>query len=302
MPSPSLFPEQGELWNRMLADRLSTMIRLLDVATVVFDGTFPYQGVIDARLQNPDVTFVWCRRGRWKQSITSDALEFAHHFRLVLEPGELLSPASTGPSADVAVAKLPPILLLDREELADRSLSSRELGLAENTEAVLIQLGAGNINSLARVLTSSFSALRESEFRSAQMCWSGSPISKSRPELPEDVRDVSHYPISRYFNRFRFGISAAGYNSFHEHIVYGLPAIFIPNAKTVTDDQYARALSAQKRGLGVVAEDESTPALQRACERMSALLRSRDTAEGRQPVTFVNGAHTAADMIESLSR
>jgi predicted glycosyltransferase len=64
-------------------------------------------------------------------------------------------------------------------------------------------------------------------------------------------------PLSLYYRAFDFSISAAGYNSFHEVISFGLPTLFVPNRAPLMDDQAARASFAQDIGAAVeLAEHE----------------------------------------------
>ena len=51
-----------------------------------------------------------------------------------------------------------------------------------------------------------------------------------------------------YRNCFDFGIIAGGYNSVHESLFLKLPSIILPNTRTGTDDQLARALNAAEKG------------------------------------------------------
>ena len=48
---------------------------------------------------------------------------------------------------------------------------------------------------------------------------------------------VRDFPLSRRFRAFDLAVSAAGYNSFHELLRFGVPTLFIPNQDTALDDQ-----------------------------------------------------------------
>ncbi len=52
---------------------------------------------------------------------------------------------------------------------------------------------------------------------------------------------MSVYPLSRYLRAFDAAVVAAGYNSYHEMVMAGVPAAYVPNLATTTDDQLARA-------------------------------------------------------------
>ena len=64
------------------------------------------------------------------------------------------------------------------------------------------------------------------------------------------------FPLSQHFRAFDFSIAAAGYNSFHEVINFGLPTIFVPNRHPSMDDQAARAELAQDIHAAFVLEED----------------------------------------------
>jgi hypothetical protein len=51
---------------------------------------------------------------------------------------------------------------------------------------------------------------------------------------------VRHFPLARVLHAFDAGVSATGYNGFHENLPACLPTVFISNIRG-TDDQEARA-------------------------------------------------------------
>jgi UDP-N-acetylglucosamine--N-acetylmuramyl-(pentapeptide) pyrophosphoryl-undecaprenol N-acetylglucosamine transferase len=109
-----------------------------------------------------------------------------------------------------------------------------------------------------------------------------------------EVHLIQHYPNSRFFEAFDLAISAAGYNTVHELLFFGVPAILIP-MKRLTDDQEARARAAERAGAAVVVNEpeELTAALQRVLAD-DALARLRNSAQRLVPV---NGADEAAYVI-----
>ena len=71
------------------------------------------------------------------------------------------------------------------------------------------------------------------------------------PVRRRNLRYLSAFPNARHFRAFDFAVSAAGYNSFHELLHYGLPTIFVPNDQQKVDDQRARAEWAESRGAAI---------------------------------------------------
>ena len=61
----------------------------------------------------------------------------------------------------------------------------------------------------------------------------------------------SLYPVSDYLGAVDLMVTNAGYNSFHECVYGGIPAIFVPNESPEMDDQNLRATYAYASGLGL---------------------------------------------------
>jgi UDP-N-acetylglucosamine:LPS N-acetylglucosamine transferase len=121
------------------------------------------------------------------------------------------------------------------------------------------------------------------------------------PDLPDNVRSFSTFPISRYLNAFDATVSAVGYNSFHEATAAGLPAIYVPNENPSQDDQLARAEFAARRGFALLARQQQPEALIAALEAVLDPQRrtSMRLAAGR--VSSENGALAAARLVTQLA-
>jgi UDP-N-acetylglucosamine:LPS N-acetylglucosamine transferase len=123
--------------------------------------------------------------------------------------------------------------------------------------------------------------------------------SLTRLDLWNDVTIVSGFPLSRIFNAFDFSIAAAGYNTFHEVTVFGLPTLYVANPQRHMDDQVARAEFAAQRG-AAIASNGSMDMLEQGIQRlMQPKVRSRMRSAMRRLVR-PNGARAAARAIESL--
>ena len=70
-------------------------------------------------------------------------------------------------------------------------------------------------------------------------------------EVPGTWCDAAFYPVADYFGAIDLMITNAGYNSFHECVYGGIPAIFVPNESPEMDDQHLRATYAYASGLGL---------------------------------------------------
>lgn len=249
-------PSRGALgvptgeWNRMFGRRFVAALERHRPEAVVFDGTWPYLGLIEARERFPEIGFVWSRRAMWKEDTPPDQLRKQPYFDLVVEPGEFAAAFDRGPTRQADALRVGPIVLLDPKDVMDRATARSALDLDLHRPAVLVTLGAGNINDVSSDLGVVVAGLSEDTQR--QVLVTKPPIAGAVGATfdPARVRFLSTYPLSRYANAFDFAVSATGYNSYHEHIAFGLPSIFVPNLATRTDDQLARARYAQQAGVG----------------------------------------------------
>lgn len=96
-------------------------------------------------------------------------------------------------------------------------------------------------------------------------------------------------------------ISAAGYNSFHEILFHGIPAIFVPQMAAYMDDQERRALAASERGLSGTILASEMLLLER---EVAAFLDGGKAAEIRRNLKKAElpqpGNRAAAQLIEGL--
>ena len=159
----------------------------------------------------------------------------------------------------------------------------------------LVALGAGNINDTSQQTGAVVAALQR---LGVDICMTQTAIAESN-RTGGSVHVVRDFPLSRRFRAFDLAVSAAGYNSFHELLRFGIPTLFIPNQDTALDDQQGRAQFAADRGLAHMLSGVSVSA---------ATLLLRDLLEhGQHMVANVplldrgNGAAAAAMHLRKLS-
>jgi hypothetical protein len=251
-------------WHAYLRRRLDELIRRHRPAALVFDGTFPWRGLLAVREDHPDVRMIWSRRGMWRPGADPTPLEHTDRFDLVIEPGEIADPIEAGPTRgrDDAL-RVGPVLLLDGSEQLGPEAARDQLGLDRDRPAALVQLGAGNINDVGSTLGVVVDRLGRVD--DLQVCIAESAITDEPTEAVQ-VHRFSVYPLARYLRAFDLAVSAAGYNSYHELITTGVPTIFVPNLDTATDDQSARARFAADEGAALTLQDPDPASVDRAID------------------------------------
>lgn len=284
-------------WNTYFAARLTRALTTFDPDAVVFDGVWPYQGLLTA-LESGRAHRVWVRRGMWKPHISPAQLEKAGQFDLVIEPGDYAATYDRGATTQVSGAlRVGPITILDQSELLDRDQARKELGLDLQAQIALITLGAGNINDVSDVQAAFIDEVEQlgSGWRAVV---TRAPIAES--SSPDRTKTVSVFPLARYSRAFDFAVSATGYNSYHEWVSAALPTVWVPNTHTITDDQNARGHFAADHHLGLNLIEPDRAAIRAAVRRMADGRTRSDFVQYLRAVRARNGAHEAADHLRTL--
>lgn len=254
-----------EEWNGLLEEELSICFEVHKPSMFIFDGAFPYRGMLRA-IQHKNMTKkIWLRRGMFRKgsSIPVDSIE---HFDAVIHPQDSHSNLNEFVQHSLEVLHCPPIIMLEPEEIFSKEKSRRLLAVPDDCICIYVQLGAGEINDIESEIRITLEALTKHENVYVVL---GESLIGNRIDfdLPR-VRIVRDYPNSLYFRGFDATIQAGGYNSFHETKFHKIPALFFPNLDTGMDDQLARCLVAEEEGWGIVLKSRSISSIGQSCERL----------------------------------
>jgi UDP:flavonoid glycosyltransferase YjiC (YdhE family) len=231
----------------------------------------------------------------WRRGMSAEYLARAAWFDDVLTQGEFAAAYDRGATSNAGGVRVGAVTLLDTEELEDRDTARRVLGLPLDQRLALVALGSGDINDTSHETAAVLEALRR---LGVGICVAQAEIARS-VRTRADVHVVREFPLSRLYRAFDLAVSAAGYNSFHELLRFGLPTLFVPKLTTALDDQQGRARFAADRGLAHVLEqvsvDAATPLLCDLLERGHAMV-ARVSSVDRG-----NGASAAAVHLRKLA-
>lgn len=299
IPSQSDTGTNHSEWDDWVRYELGELLDRYDPNVVVFDGNNPSTGLIKAVLSRRRRGLVWVRRGMIG-STPSPYLGNSCYMDLIVEPGEIAGELDVGSTVDRKheALQVSPITLLDRDEILPRNAARKELGLSPEGKAVIVQLG-GNANRNVVSLTSEIIDLlkRFSTLQIVLVEWENSSV--EFPNWPS-VNILRGFPVSRYFNAFDFSISAAGYNTFHEVMAFGLPSIFIANRHPSMDNQGARAEFAQQHSAGFDLREEELYHLPAICEILMTDQATTLVRDEMNKLHLGNGAAVAAAAITEL--
>ncbi|HEX6299493.1 MAG TPA: glycosyltransferase [Acidimicrobiia bacterium] len=285
-------------WNKYVERRFDAFLTEVGSDVVLFDGVAPYPGIINALMGFPTISAGWLRRGMWLRGRTEVQLAKASAFDFVIEPGDIASPADTGPTARLDSIRVPPVSLLEVVPMLDRDEAAAALSLDPARPSVLFGIGSGQPGEAADARqVARDQALHHSDWQVGTV---SSPLSTdvgagSEHDVP--IRGV--YPLMRYLTAFDAAISAAGYNSVHELIPAGVPSLFVPKSASQTDDQIARATYLADHDLALVAMDHDLESVRNQVERLLGGDRTwlQEALAAQQRETMLGGARAVAGFL-----
>lgn len=298
--------KQKPAWEQILDTRMRLMLDRVKPSVVVVDHVNPPEVIRQIRRDYPDVTFVWSRRGLWRQQRKPAGLRMADAFDYVLEPMDLAAAIDMGFTTRQWEGTLyvPPITLIQRDELLPRAAARQELGLPDDGTAILLNLSADTTEQLVDLMAR-IQVLLRTRASSDEKLTIFAPRHALHASALEGVGDIVMkpvYPIAKYANAFDAAISTSGYNSYHELVHLAVPTVFVARATETLDDQNRRASFASIAGFGASAKTVDGLEFENA---ISSIMnpRVRDRMRAAAVEAFPrNGAIDAAKIIERLVR
>ena len=253
-------------WNGLIEEQLLMIFDTHKPKMFMFDGAYPYRGMLNAIRREPSMKKMWMRRGMFKKGskIPVDSIQF---FDTILHPGDAITTQERGVEHSVEVKHVPPILLVKEEEMFSKEEARSRLGVPQSAEVWYVQLGAGQINDIESEIRLTIDALLEHNSESFIVIGE-SLLGKRVSFSNERVRILRDYPNAIYFKGFDYSIQAGGYNSFHEMRSSQIPTVFYPNMNTGMDDQLARCRVAEEEGWGLVVEKRETRTIIKAIQEI----------------------------------
>lgn len=294
VPSHQMTGAPIEAWNLALAEELGDFLDLVGPDLVVFDGNLPYAGLVSALDQRRGLRRAWVRRAMWNAELP-EASRRAGTFDLVLEPGELAQSVDVvGLGTRAKAVRTAPILATPRREALPRGEAREGLGLPPEALVVGVMLGSAENFDLSEIRRAILGHLRTRPDVTVIEI-GASP----RPPADEGPRRVELYPAARLFAGFDLLVATAGYNSFHEALIHGLPAVFVPNEAPEMDLQLLRARWARSAGMAELLR--ATDAI-RAPAVLDRLLDPEERARMRARMARLEEGDGAAEAAGHLLR
>ncbi|HZA65916.1 MAG TPA: glycosyltransferase [Geminicoccaceae bacterium] len=285
---------KAKYWDRMLHTQIRLIVEHHRPSTFVYDGIALYPGLRRALQTCRFERSAMILRLRHVHAQPEQLSQGLRLFDRIIHPGEAGEARSglPSPAAQLESHRVAPVLYFDRTEILSRVEARRRLRLPIDRRVVYLQLGSGNIDDAGTWTGHALELL--ARHPDVEVVLAQSPIADQEMTPPPGVHLIRQYPNARFFNAFDLAISAAGYNTVHELLFFGVPAILIPLPR-LTDDQEGRARAVERAGAAVVVNrpEDLAPTLERLLDD-DALARLRNAATRLVPE---NGADAAAHLI-----
>jgi len=257
----------AKTWNALTEEFMESVFAIHRPSSFIFDGSFPYRGMLNSIDNHENMKKFWLRRGTLKKEISKTPRNSINTFDFIIRPKDSVEyDLSSEEEYNSDLITCNPILLLEKDELMEREDACARLGVPTDSVIVYVQLGAGNINNIDSEISMTLDILNN--YEDVYIVLGESMIGDRLKVTGGRIRIIRDYPNSKFFKAFDFAIMAAGYNSFHEAVQFSLPTIFYPNMDTGQDDQLARAGVAEKVGAMVVLRKRTRNKISAAIERL----------------------------------
>lgn len=295
----------NEDWNGILAEEVFDVFTHVRPRVFVYDATAVFRGVANALVLFPQMFSVWIRRPMWREE-HRPFLAFTERFDAVIEPGELADSFDYGPTREERsrVLRVGPVLQITPSQRLNADEARAALGIEPGMRIVALQLGAGSNFDMLPVRERLLDLLLADE--DVVVLEFRSPITVEAEEVQprnERHRVTRLYPIFRYSTAFHAAVMAAGYNTFHENVLGGVPTLFVPNEADEMDLQFNRAHWAELNGLGLtLRRDFDLPIAGELVERLLDAGENEAIRRRAHALRWVNGADEIARYIEDHAR
>ena len=255
-------------WNTLVDEMLSLVLEIHKPKEFIYDGAYPYRGMLNAINDKKWLRKTWVRRGTFRKGsrIPVDSIQ---HFDLIIHPNDVVEIPDSDLEHDVEVLRVPPITLVDVDEMWNRKSVRHRIGIPSESQVAYVQLGAGRINDIESEINLVISALLK--YDNMHVVLGESMLGERLQINQERVHIIRDYPNSLYLKGFDISVQAGGYNSFHEMRIMKIPTLFLPNLNTGMDDQVARCENAVVEGWGLVNLDRSPKGLENDIEGLLSI-------------------------------
>lgn len=304
VPHHNATGEDPVRWHGYLEQEIRSIASLSNVKALVYDLNFIFDGVIEV-LRRAGIPSVWIRRAMWPE-LHAPFIGAGVHFSKILEPAELAGSLDDGPTKkdEGRVTRIPPVLLTLPDRRLSRAEARETLGIDPDAAVIAVDLGGSKNERFGPTRNKVLELLTE---------WPEIDVFELRNDdltntisLPSTEGKCARVPFHAYLYSAAWDafVGRPGYNTFHEIIFGGLPALFVADTSPDMDRQDLRARWAQSNDCALSVALDATDEDYRAALTQLALQHRRHAISSncieyvREAGISPDGAQRAAQFIE----
>ena len=136
---------EANTWNSITEEMLSNIFAIHRPTAFVFDGSYPYRGMLIAIIRSDDILRIWVRRGSLKKNSSSVPTDSLDIFDSLIHPGDSVDTNINENKISDATIYCDPVVLLDEDEIVASDVLKSRLGIPEDEIVAYVQLGAGKL-------------------------------------------------------------------------------------------------------------------------------------------------------------
>jgi predicted glycosyltransferase len=195
------------------------------------------------------------------------------------------------PSVADRVSFVGPVMVRERAEWRERGAVRAMLGIAEDALAVFVSAGGGGDPDAEGTLLRLIDLAQDSTLH---LVIGPGPLYRGQRVFGPRITWLEGLPAAEILPALDVAVCAAGYNTFHEVLFAGLPAVFLPQPK-IADEQDTRAERAVQAGAAVrLPPGTGVEAIRRELDRLRDPAVRQAASRAAQALVPDNCARVAA--------
>ncbi|MBK00778.1 MAG: hypothetical protein CMB48_07540, partial [Euryarchaeota archaeon] len=129
----------AKTWNTLTEEFMENIFAIHKPNYFIYDGAFPYRGMLNSISNHKEMTKFWLRRGTLKKNIAKTPNEGVNLFDYIIRPKDSVElDFSSEEEYNPDLITCNPILLLEKDELMNRKDACARLGVPENAVIVYV--------------------------------------------------------------------------------------------------------------------------------------------------------------------
>ncbi|MDC0055704.1 hypothetical protein OAJ94_01475 [Deltaproteobacteria bacterium] len=285
----------SKTWNSMIQKSLEVALRVHKPYILLFDGKFPYRGMLNALPVNQNMIKTWLKVDIFSVKGTSLPVESINLFDAILQPKDILKiDEGYGFEFNSDVVICDPIFNKDIDDTVSKAEARRKYGIGNGNGRLfgLIDLQTGDVNSETSNIGRCLSILGEMDDVHLFINRKEEYIEDARLRNKIQFQEGSLDEIN--LNAFDFAVISGKYQSIHDTMRHSIPTLCVPDSRIIGERQVERGAIAAENDFSIVLEKPHTRQLKAAFQRLADYNVRKTMSKAAKTQCFENGSYQVA--------